>query len=162
MRIKSIVLAISLALAASLAATMASAGEPRYLGPSTATLDGGEGIFAYHRACTATFGDDAVWCTSRLIHQIGPDKDAPTPSDNGEWLLPDLVGFAIDPDGSGFFFIDYSLLGTGVLAELNCNRWRSNAGNGLVIIDTGGTGVITTSFLACASDRPAACCSKID
>ena len=123
MRINSIVSCAAVAFAFWLAAAgTAFAQEVQYLGPSSATLNGSQGYWAYHDACDATFGD-STWCTSKMIVEGGPVPSAPTPSSSGEWINPVYVGFAVDPASVR----DFSGLVTPVGDDFNCRRWTSSA-----------------------------------
>ena len=158
MRIKSIVPAIALALAASVGAATALADQLQYLGPSTATLKGGRGIFAFHDACDATFSK-STWCTSEMIIEGGPADGAPDPGSTGEWVHP-VINAA-----DGGKFVDFSSgFGTTNPDTLSCGRWTipPGSGTGLQIHDRSGSGLITFRLSACDQIRPAACCGAAD
>ena len=146
--------------------------ETRYVGPSSdATLDGGEGLFVYHRACAATYGDAANWCTSQMIIEGGPAPGAPSPIpggiSGGVWVQPVIATRAGATGGrevrefSGFpYFSDIEI------NFLNCDGWGSafSKVTGMVMREgpfaDGDLGV-EFALGSCEVPRPAACCAPV-
>ena len=130
-------------------------GGGRLLGFSSATMNGGQGIFTMVAACNADFPGTRVCTTGDLVRTA-----AVPPGLVGEaWVRPEPLGASTSFDGPT------GLSGNGV-ASFSCYGWTSiepSIGAGMVVNAQGGfrTGgsAAGVPFLNCAELRSVACCT---
>ena len=131
----------------------------KYLGPSSATAQGDEGVLGFNALCQATF-KSSQFCNSSDILRSGSIASA-TSTANGMWVKPDIRGFVLKADGSAAFAIDASgrLLARTSGRDPACAGWTSLSADfsGLLVLDAGGFSLGT-----CDIAREAACCKVKD
>ena len=122
--------------------TLAPVSTSPFVGFSTGTINGGQGMLEMHALCQADFGSSARLCTSKEFF-LSPTATAPTtdswchPSPGGQFGQYDFTGMFLSADGS------------------TCDGWGNTSGSGFLIRSVGrpGTG-------ACSVARPVACCVR--
>ena len=157
-------LMLALAIVAFHFSPTAFAQDMQYVGTTTPTFDGRQGIFAAHQACRVQFG--GVWCTSEMIVENGPHPFALGPPETGAWINPAPTGFTnlFDPAVGGGPLpraLDFS----GFVRQpegLNCDSWSDNflGLSGIILVtevDLAGA-VVRMTLGFCEVFRPAACC----
>lgn len=159
---KSVAFFLAIGLAGIYVLSPALAQDRQYVGPTQQTFDGGQGLFAPHRACWDDF--EAVWCTSQMIIENGPHPFAGDfPPDGTAWVNPVPVGLTFAPDvgvGIGLIPQEFSV---DVLAsrrrDLNCSNWivDDSALKGMVLAWANDHYVMVVA--PCGTPRPAACCA---
>ncbi len=121
-----------------------------FLGPSSATAKGDEGVLGFNAICQATF-DGSQFCNSSDILRSGNIASA-TSTANGMWVMPVISGF-VPLAGPPYVAVDASGVVGGPDTDLSCRGWTDSTHAGLHITDEGGF-----SIADCATAREAACC----
>lgn len=143
-------LVLALALAALMSwtapATAQINGPHVFLGFTSATFQGDQGVLTYHGACAAEFPNSRM-CTSIEILQT---PESPTGLSGTAWVQPTFqpTGTTSAVDASGVSTSSQS--GT-------CAGWRTNTGYGL-IVDSDGRFQAGTTPTLCSDFRSIACC----
>jgi hypothetical protein len=110
-------------------------GPYQFVGFSSGTTDGAQGMLSMHALCQADFGETARICTSREFW-LSPNAKAPTSSEGDAWIHPephDSGGGGGTTDFSGYVIDGYS-------KSPACNGWNDNTSSvvGLIVRDTDG------------------------
>ena len=124
-----------------------------FVGFSSTTHDGGEGVLTFNGACHATFPGSRM-CTSEEVLETTPPPSGP--SGDFAWVRSVLVphqlpGWAVDVSG------ETGGLSGSDAGVLSCNGWLANQSgfNGLTTQGTTGR----FSAQRCDFTRPVACCA---
>ena len=90
----------------------------KFVGFSTALVDGTVGFFGMNAACQADFGPDARWATSQNIID---STIQPTLATSGAWVQPVII--AIAPASTSWFFDVSGVRVASVTHSVNCTSW---------------------------------------
>jgi hypothetical protein len=135
---------ITLALFVSLALPVAALAEARFVGFSSATFDGAQGVRTYTETCQVDYLSAARMCTSEEV--LNTVSWPAEPASTKGWVRP--VYQPVSYDASGVQLADNQ----GALA---CQGWKATGGlnRGLAVF---GDGRFETG--SCDDARPIACC----
>jgi len=120
--------------------------QPQFVGFSTDTFDGSQGVITYTRACQQDFPDSRMCTTEEFLNTT----DYPEVESSGfGWIRP-VVAAAYVATASNI--VDVSGFSADVLAS-SCNGWRTTSAHGLYI---DGKGRISNE--TCEAIMPVSCC----
>ena len=136
--------------------TIPALAEPlKYVGFTSATFQGDQGVLGFHAACQAEI-PGSQFCTSEDIIRSG--NVPPGSLTAAQWVQPTFVGgysTGVAPERGA---LDVSGAFGNSLNQLSCNSWSTNLGgstvSGLAIL----TGKIATN--GCATFNHVACCVR--
>ncbi len=116
-----------------------------FLGFTTATFDGGQGIFTYHAACAAEFPNSRM-CTSQ---EILTSPTTPTGLAGDAWVQPSFVPGVQSADACG--------VESSSSVFFTCRGWSFSAsGSGLTVDASGRFGGVGVAI--CDVARSISCC----
>jgi hypothetical protein len=128
----------------------------QFVGFSTSTFDGGQGVRTYTEACQADFSSSARMCTSEEV--LNTVQWPAVPDSARGWVRPSY-------QPTSFSFLDASGVGPQGRAngELTCGGWSFSAST-LYGLAVSGDGRFVTPGLndSCDVARPIACCALIE
>jgi hypothetical protein len=120
----------------------------QFVGRTTDTFNGAQGMLTFTQACQADFGPGHRMCTSEEILNT---VDLPTLAGGPSWVRPVFAPVA----GGVGFIVDMSGVGENSQALLSCQGWNdANSAYRGVTVDAGGS----FELLGCNGGRTIACC----
>ena len=122
----------------------------QFVGRTTGTFNGSQGVLAYSAACQTDFGPGHRICTSEeLLNTV----DLPALAGGPSWIRPTFVPVG---GGSVAVFVDMSgAISSSSSVHLTCDGW-SYSQSGFTGLTVGASGEF--ELLACNAGRTVACC----
>jgi hypothetical protein len=121
----------------------------QFVGRSTDTFNGSQGVLTYSAACQADFGPGHRMCTSEEILNT---VELPALTGGPSWVRPTFA-----PVGGLALVVDMSGVGENSTALLSCQGWNdANSAFKGVTVDAGGS----FELLGCNGSRTVACCGN--
>jgi hypothetical protein len=117
------------------------------VGFTSATFDGGQGVFTYTAACQAEFPGSRFCTSEEVLNTVS----VPLGLSGDAWVRPVFVPFGMN--AGGMIVLDTSGRDHTGLSRLSCFGWSPGGGLGLIVSAVGGF-----SFGHCGTPRAVACC----